>query len=441
MIKKYKTEARPEPKNNIWEQNIGKKIYICERPHYRNKKLEVELLTKGFENESLLLFNKVLPFFFDKEGRWWAHPSLCSQGMLQLFIKEPMLYLRTIAHKVQTTKDIIQTLKELEPDLYTDNVEKLATNFKRLSDCFVRFYSYHFITYIVFDEIVLRFRHVLEKFLPKNEANTYLSEFLRAEITKEALKVGAIGDSLTNMRDIFYSDSKPVIFYKEPKLFFESEYDNKVITKLYESNPSPRFLQEFFSLRIITPVSIQISEEGQYVESKMLLPMFKITLEKIGSLFMKEGLLRDNQDIRDLTKGEITEKIGIVLSKLKKMRVIAKGLGVSKGKVQGKVRIIKHLDDHAKFKQGDILVTRLTDPTMVVLMAKAAGIICDIGSLTSHPSIIARELGIPCIVSAQCIKTGKAITEILKDGQEVHMCGSTGEIHLIEKPKWALRWQ
>ena len=117
---------------------------------------------------------------------------------------------------------------------------------------------------------------------------------------------------------------------------------------------------------------------------------------------------------------------------------ILQGQGVSKGKVKARVKIIKHINDHSKFKQGDILVTRLTDPTMVVLMGKASGIICDIGGLTSHPSVLSREMGIPCIVSAQ--NQEKKATEILKDNDLIEMCGKSGEIHLIKKPTWKLKW-
>ena len=111
------------------------------------------------------------------------------------------------------------------------------------------------------------------------------------------------------------------------------------------------------------------------------------------------------------------------------MKQIAKGHGVSQGKVCGKVKIIRNMDDHDKFNENDILVTHLTDPTMVIVMNNSAGIICNVGGLTSHPSIVSRELGIPCIVSTKCIETGKPITEILKDGDVIEMCGTTGEVH------------
>ncbi len=108
------------------------------------------------------------------------------------------------------------------------------------------------------------------------------------------------------------------------------------------------------------------------------------------------------------------------------MRKILKGMGVSKGCVTGKVKIIRNISEHDKFNAGDILVTRLTDPTMTAIMEKAGGIICDIGGMTSHPSILSREMGIPAIVSA------KDATQILKNGDSIHMCGESGDIHLVE---------
>jgi pyruvate,water dikinase len=64
---------------------------------------------------------------------------------------------------------------------------------------------------------------------------------------------------------------------------------------------------------------------------------------------------------------------------------------------------------------------------MVPLMAKAGGIICDIGSMMSHPAIVARELGIPCIVAAH------SATQILKTDQIVQMDGSSGVVLLVDE--------
>ncbi len=106
------------------------------------------------------------------------------------------------------------------------------------------------------------------------------------------------------------------------------------------------------------------------------------------------------------------------------MKLLLKGLGVSRGRVKGKVCLVRGEQDEARFKDGAVLVTKITDPTMVMMMNKAAAIVCDIGGMTSHPSIVSRELGIPCVVNT------KNSTSTLKDGQEVIVDGTTGEVFL-----------
>ncbi len=51
-------------------------------------------------------------------------------------------------------------------------------------------------------------------------------------------------------------------------------------------------------------------------------------------------------------------------------------------------------------KKGDIMVTVMTSPDMVPAMTRAAAIVTDEGGMTCHAAIVARELGIPCIVGA-----------------------------------------
>lgn len=106
-------------------------------------------------------------------------------------------------------------------------------------------------------------------------------------------------------------------------------------------------------------------------------------------------------------------------------KVILKGIGASSGIVVGNVRIIKNEKDFLKFKKGEILVTEITDPTMIMVIRKTKAIITDIGGLTSHPAIISRELGIPCVVG-----TEKA-TKVLKNGMRIKINGEKGTIYEI----------
>ncbi len=103
--------------------------------------------------------------------------------------------------------------------------------------------------------------------------------------------------------------------------------------------------------------------------------------------------------------------------------VILSGLGASPGINSGKVKIVYSLDDLKKIQKGDVLVTKMTNPDMVVTMQRAAAIVTDEGGITSHASIVSREMGIPAVVG-----TGNA-TKSLKDEEIVTVDGDSGKVY------------
>ncbi|MCD4771729.1 phosphoenolpyruvate synthase [archaeon] len=103
-------------------------------------------------------------------------------------------------------------------------------------------------------------------------------------------------------------------------------------------------------------------------------------------------------------------------------QVITEGMPASPGIASGVVKIIHSMDDLGKIKNGDILVTTMTNPDMVVSMQKAAAILTSEGGVTAHAAIVSREMGIPAIVGAQ------NALEVLKDGDEITVDGYTGKV-------------
>ena len=103
--------------------------------------------------------------------------------------------------------------------------------------------------------------------------------------------------------------------------------------------------------------------------------------------------------------------------------IIATGLGASPGLATGRVIIYDTSMSLDSVKEGDVLVTEMTMPDMVPAMSRAAAIVTDEGGMTCHAAIISRELGTPCVVG-----TGNA-TEILKDGMEITVDGTTGTVY------------
>jgi len=114
-------------------------------------------------------------------------------------------------------------------------------------------------------------------------------------------------------------------------------------------------------------------------------------------------------------------------AKMKEVEVegetIVKGLGSSPGIASGTVRIVHGLEDLSKIQKGDVLVTHMTSPDMVVAMSRSVAVITDSGGITCHASIVGREMGLPVIVGTQ------NATQILKDGQEVTVDAYKGFVY------------
>ena len=102
-----------------------------------------------------------------------------------------------------------------------------------------------------------------------------------------------------------------------------------------------------------------------------------------------------------------------------------KGMIASRGKAKGIVKVLKTVHDLINVQEGDIIVSSMTRPEMMVAIEKAAAIITDEGGITSHAAIVSRELKIPCIIGT------KIATKVLKDGDQVEVDANTGIIKKI----------
>jgi len=103
--------------------------------------------------------------------------------------------------------------------------------------------------------------------------------------------------------------------------------------------------------------------------------------------------------------------------------VILTGLAASPGIAFGKVRIVRDMKDLEKIREGDVLVTKMTNPDMVVSMQKSAAIVTDEGGLTAHAAIVSREMGIPAVVGTQ------EATHKLKDGEIITVDAFMGKVY------------
>jgi len=246
------------------------------------------------------------------------------------------------------------------------------------------------------------------------------------------------------------SDKSGVIFSKDPSY----KNDNIIIEAVFG-------LGEGIVSGQITPDKYVISKDLEILDKKIANKKIAITKGsdgekkeiKLKESKSKEQVLKDHEIIKlseialklekhykkpqdiefAIEKDEIaivqTRPITTIEKRIEKNgkeikgEVILSGLAASPGIGFGKIKIVRNLKDLDKITKGDILVTKMTNPDMVVTMQKSAAIVTDEGGLTAHAAIVSREMGIPCIVGTQ-----EATTK-LKEGEIITVDGSTGKIY------------
>jgi pyruvate,water dikinase len=102
--------------------------------------------------------------------------------------------------------------------------------------------------------------------------------------------------------------------------------------------------------------------------------------------------------------------------------VLARGLAAAPGTTSGRVRVLNTPDEGDRLRRGEILVARMTNPDWLPTIRRAAALVTDTGGMTCHAAIVARELGVPCIVGA------RSATRDLHDGTTVTVDGARGEV-------------
>jgi pyruvate,water dikinase len=100
---------------------------------------------------------------------------------------------------------------------------------------------------------------------------------------------------------------------------------------------------------------------------------------------------------------------------------LATGVAVGEKIGHGTAHVLMDPERLRTFKEGEILVTSMTDPAWEPIMKRASAIVTDRGGRTCHSAIISRELGIPCIVG-----TGNA-TEVLRTGTDITVSCAEGD--------------
>jgi pyruvate, water dikinase len=101
------------------------------------------------------------------------------------------------------------------------------------------------------------------------------------------------------------------------------------------------------------------------------------------------------------------------------------GIGASSGQVEGWVKVLQTLQAAVDIDRQTILVVPYTDSGWAPLLARAGGLIAEVGGRLSHGAIVAREYGIPAVMDIH------NATHLLRDGQRVRIDGQQGIVEIL----------
>jgi phosphohistidine swiveling domain-containing protein/glycerol-3-phosphate acyltransferase PlsY len=101
------------------------------------------------------------------------------------------------------------------------------------------------------------------------------------------------------------------------------------------------------------------------------------------------------------------------------------GIAASPGIIEGRIKIIHNWQDIGNVDKNTILVVPYTDSGWAPLLARAGGLISEVGGRLSHGAIVAREYGIPAVMDVH------NATQLLKDNQKVRLDGQMGVVDVL----------
>jgi pyruvate,orthophosphate dikinase len=162
---------------------------------------------------------------------------------------------------------------------------------------------------------------------------------------------------------------------------------------------------------------------------------------KIAVDMVKEGLITKEEAVLRVTPTHIDQLLHKMIDPSAKVEPIAKGLPASPGAASGKVVFdVKEAAERGKKGEPIILVRPETTPEDIEGMAHSKGILTSRGGMTAHAAVVARGMGIPCIVGAEEIKldlnkkefTVNGVT--VKENDVITIDGSKGIVILGEVP-------
>jgi phosphohistidine swiveling domain-containing protein len=103
------------------------------------------------------------------------------------------------------------------------------------------------------------------------------------------------------------------------------------------------------------------------------------------------------------------------------------GTAGSGGIVKGRAILIENIYSADQILEGDILVTKFTDPAWTPYFSRIIALVTETGGILSHGAVVSREYGIPAVLAV------KNICKQIHTGDIIEVDGYSGSVKLIQK--------
>nr|XP_022308655.1 uncharacterized protein LOC111114583 [Crassostrea virginica]XP_022308656.1 uncharacterized protein LOC111114583 [Crassostrea virginica]XP_022308657.1 uncharacterized protein LOC111114583 [Crassostrea virginica] len=238
-------------------------------------------------------------------------------------------------------------------------------------------------------------------------------------------------DTITNLKTPLTNGEKRSLRFILPRArraVGEREFGKSLCVKVAD-----KFKQAYWRL------AEKMCEEGRLPEKDLL---FFLTHREIGQLL-------ETRSPKLLTRARCRKKLLPKLMKLKfpkysvgspkphveenfeeqrKASFTLSGMPICKGRVTGKARVVKTLEEANAIQKDDILIVSFTDVGWTPYFPLLGGLVTEMGGLVSHGAVVAREFQLPCVVNVP------NATKLLQSGDDIILDGLAGKIEKLEAP-------
>lgn len=268
---------------------------------------------------------------------------------------------------------------------------------------------------------------------------------------------------------------------------FNKDYDgclkehNDAIERVYAKVTDPEKLAKLKEALEICVMMAPLTPDHHFYIDQGIYSRMRIMFRSIGEMFVKAGKLDDAEDIFMLEYEEIRcagasdyevkelvkerradmesarkrhprewygtatqwsvyeepykslwgypQKFEAEMKELEEKKEISKttlkGIPGCPGVYEGVARFITNPSELDAVQKGEVLVCKMTNPAWVVSFSKIGALVTDTGGALSHPAVVSREFGVPCVVGT------RRATHLIETGMKVRVDGTKGIVEII----------